>query len=172
MSLFRAHVATGMPVYSRIWYVSAHTISRRKKPLVLRSSFLRYTFHRLKLKKNKRQHPSTQTSMNVATANKPMVVQYNCDENGNGTGAWNSAPKLPPHLAKRLAATKKAHAKKGTPAEREAAVAARRQAVLEEKKNKARKHIEQCESYMKKKQAIEITLEQQEAGEESQEAKK
>eukprot|EP00946_MAST-07B_sp_MAST-7B-sp1_P000662 g662.t1 len=101
--------------------------------------------------------------MDLAAGSKPTVIQYNCDENGNGTGAWNAAPKLPPHLAKRLAATKKAHAKRGTPAEREAAVAARRAAVLEEKKNKARKHIEQCEGYMKKKQAMEAALAAQEA---------
>ena len=117
--------------------------------------------------------------MDIAAASKPTTVTYNVDENGNGTGAWNAAPaKLPPHLAKRMAAAKKLR-KKGTPAEREAAVERRRQAVLEEKKNKARKHIEQCAGYAENKKAMVAALAAQEAavaaqdgGESSQEAKK
>ena len=68
--------------------------------------------------------------MSGIAGTQPTIVQYNVavDENGDasGTGNWNSAaPQLPPHLAKRLAASKKLR-KKGTPQERESAVEARR----------------------------------------------
>ena len=59
--------------------------------------------------------------MSGIAGTQPTIVQYNVavDENGaaSGTGNWNSAaPQLPPHLAKRLAASKKLR-KKGTPQE-------------------------------------------------------
>ena len=44
--------------------------------------------------------------------------------------------------------------------------------MLEEKKNKARKHIEQCEGYMKKKQAMEAALAAQEGEQGAQADKK
>ena len=71
---------------------------------------------------------------------------YTADENGEQVE--NAGPaQMPAYVAKRLNGSKKRFKKKGTPAEREAAVEARRQAVLAEKKNKARKYIDKVESY-------------------------
>ena len=71
---------------------------------------------------------------------------YTADENGEQVE--NTAPaQMPAYVAKRLNGSKQRFKKKGTPAEREAAVEARRQAVLAEKKNKARKYIDKVEAY-------------------------
>jgi hypothetical protein len=98
-------------------------------------------------------------------------------ENGGVSGSQNiQAPKMPAHLAKRLNKTKKQHSKRGTPAEREAAVAARREQQLAVTKAKARKHIEKCEAMIERKKAMvaaQAALDaQQESGEPSQESKK
>ena len=57
--------------------------------------------------------------------------------------------------------------KKGTPAEREAAVEARRQAILAEKQNKARKYINKVESYAQKKHEMVAQAEDNEGGKEN-----
>jgi hypothetical protein len=98
-------------------------------------------------------------------------------ENGEASGSQNIIkPTMPAHLSKRLNKTKSKHRKKGTPAEREAAVAARRAAALEVTKAKARKHIEKCEKMAERKRAmVEAAAkldENQDSGESSQEGKK
>ena len=105
------------------------------------------------------------------------IVQYNVDvdENGlaQGTGSWGNAPvQLPPHLARRLAKQQARHAKKGTPQEREAAVEARRQQVLAEKRNKAREHIDRIEGYIKNRPSSKEADVTEDEGKTSQECKK
>jgi hypothetical protein len=83
----------------------------------------------------------------ITTFNKNPEA-YTADE--NGAEVTNHGPaEMPAYVAKRLNGSKNRFKKKGTPAEREAAVEARRQAVLTEKKNKARKYIDKVETYGK-----------------------
>ena len=70
---------------------------------------------------------------------------YTADENGDRVEESGPA-KMPAYVARRLNGSKKRFKKKGTPAEREAAVEARRQAILAEKQNKARKYINKVEA--------------------------
>ena len=70
---------------------------------------------------------------------------YTTDENGDQVQDTGPA-KMPAYVAKRLNGSKKRFKKKGTPAEREAAVEARRQAILAEKQNKARRYINTVEA--------------------------
>jgi len=93
----------------------------------------------------------------IANAQPKGSITYNVsiDENGQASGNQNmAAPKMPAHLAKRLNRTKNTHKKRGTPAEREAAVEARRQIALQEKQAKARKHIERAEAMVARKTAM------------------
>ena len=118
----------------------------------------------------------------MASHIKQTSITYNLDIDENGTASGNqnmAAPKMPAHLQKRLNKTKSMFSKKGTPAEREAAVAARRELALAEKKAKARKHIAQAEKMVAKKKAMvaeaaarEELEEAQESRESSQETKK
>ena len=91
---------------------------------------------------------------------------YTADENGDRVEETGPA-KMPAYVARRLNGSKKRFKKKGTPAEREAAVEARRQAILAEKQNKARKYINKVESYAQKKQEMMAQAEDNEGGKEN-----
>ena len=91
---------------------------------------------------------------------------YTADENGDRVEESGPA-KMPAYVARRLNGSKKRYKKKGTPAEREAAVEARRQAILAEKQNKARKYINKVEAYAQKKQEIVAQAEDNEGGKEN-----
>ena len=91
---------------------------------------------------------------------------YTADENGDRVEETGPA-KMPAYVARRLNGSKKRFKKKGTPAEREAAVEARRQAILAEKQNKARKYINKVESYAQKKQEMVAQAEDNEGGKEN-----
>ena len=91
---------------------------------------------------------------------------YTADENGDRVEESGPA-KMPAYVARRLNGSKKRFKKKGTPAEREAAVEARRQAILAEKQNKARKYINKVESYAQKKQDMMAQAEDNEGGKEN-----
>jgi len=91
---------------------------------------------------------------------------YTADENGDRVEESGPA-KMPAYVARRLNGSKKRFKKKGTPAEREAAVEARRQAILAEKQNKARKYINKVESYAQKKQEMVAQAEDNEGGKEN-----
>ena len=113
-----------------------------------------------------------------ASVSRTQTTSYNISfgENDEVNGSQNiQQPNMPAHLAKRLNKTKTKHAKKGTPAEREAAVALRREQALMVTKAKARKHIERAEAMVERKKAMVAAaalLEAQESGESSQEGKK
>ena len=84
-----------------------------------------------------------------------MATTYTYTADENGDQVQDSGPaKMPSYVAKRLNGSKKRFKKKGTPAERQAAVEARRQAILAEKQNKARKYINKVEAYASKKAAM------------------
>lgn len=91
---------------------------------------------------------------------------YTADENGDRVEESGPA-KMPAYVARRLNGSKKRFKKKGTPAEREAAVEARRQAILAEKQNKARKYINKVEAYAQKKQEMVAQAEDNEGGKEN-----
>lgn len=91
---------------------------------------------------------------------------YTADENGDRVEETGPA-KMPAYVARRLNGSKKRFKKKGTPAEREAAVEARRQAILAEKQNKARKYINKVEAYAQKKQEMVAQAEDNEGGKEN-----
>lgn len=88
------------------------------------------------------------TSDNILYSMSCSTFTYTADENGAEVSNHGPA-EMPAYVAKRLNGSKNRFKKKGTPAEREAAVEARRQAVLTEKKNKARKYIDKVEAYGK-----------------------
>ena len=91
---------------------------------------------------------------------------YTADENGDRV--QDSGPaKMPAYVAKRLNGSKKRFKKKGTVAEREAAVEARRQAILAEKQNKARRYINKVEAYAAKKAEAMKEAEENEGGKEN-----